>query len=93
MDAQGEPVVVARQGSLLIAYENRCPHRGTSLEWLPHRFMSVDGRHLQCSTHGALFRVEDGLCVYGPCQGQSLRPLALEHSAGLVWLVTAERDA
>jgi len=27
---------------------------------------------IQCSSHGALFTIEDGECVAGPCTGQSL---------------------
>ena len=28
-----------------------------------------------CATHGALFRIEDGHCLSGPCVGESLTPL------------------
>ena len=32
----------------------------------------------RCATHGAIFRVEDGVCLAGPCQGDQLTPLPLE---------------
>jgi nitrite reductase/ring-hydroxylating ferredoxin subunit len=80
-------LLVARAGQRLFAYENRCPHRGTSLDWAPDRFMTRDFTHLQCATHGAQFRVEDGVCVHGPCVGQALTPLAIECVDGEVWLV------
>ena len=80
-------LLIARRGEQLFAYENRCPHRGTTLDWAPDRFMTEDSTHLQCATHGAQFRVEDGFCVYGPCTGQSLAPLAIECVDGEVWLV------
>ena len=28
-----------------------------------------------CATHGALFEVETGLCIDGPCMGDYLKPL------------------
>jgi nitrite reductase/ring-hydroxylating ferredoxin subunit len=82
-----QEILVARRGERLFAYENRCPHRGTTLDWAPDRFMTEDSTHLQCATHGAQFRVEDGVCVYGPCVGQALAPLAIECVDGEVWLV------
>ena len=82
-----DEVLVARWGDRLFAYENRCPHRGTTLDWAPDRFMTEDATHLQCATHGAQFRVEDGVCVYGPCVGRALTALRIERVDGKVWLV------
>jgi len=79
-------LVVMRQSGRLIAYRNRCPHRGTPLDWAPDRFLSPDGRHFQCSTHGARFRIADGYCVAGPCQGERLAAVALTVEDGLVRL-------
>lgn len=85
--AARQEVLVHRHGQDLRAYVNACPHVGTPLDWQPDRFMSPDGRHLQCATHGALFRVEDGLCVAGPCRGRRLTPVAVRLVDGLVQLV------
>ena len=82
-----DEVLVARAGAQLFAYENRCPHRGTTLDWAPDRFMTEDSTHLQCATHGAQFRVEDGVCVQGPCVGRALTALHIERVDGQVWLV------
>ncbi|MEQ8964720.1 MAG: Rieske (2Fe-2S) protein [Azospirillaceae bacterium] len=68
-------VLVARKGDKVFAYLNLCPHLGTPLDWAPDRFMAPDGRHLQCATHAARFRVHDGLCVAGPCVGDALTPV------------------
>lgn len=57
------------------AYRNSCPHIGVALNWMPNRFFDLDWKLIQCGLHGALFRPEDGLCVYGPCVGRSLEPL------------------
>jgi len=66
-------VVVLRRGAGAIAYVNSCPHQGTPLETFPDRFLNENGTLLVCSTHGARFRVEDGLCVTGPCVGKALK--------------------
>ncbi|GAB1267225.1 Rieske (2Fe-2S) protein [Aurantivibrio infirmus] len=54
-------------------YLNRCPHVGLPLNWVADQFMDADGELIQCKSHGALFRIEDGQCVAGPCIGQSLQ--------------------
>ena len=71
-------LLLVRRGDELHAYRNRCPHTGAPLEWRPHDFLDRERRHIQCSLHGALFRIEDGLCLAGPCRGQSLERVALE---------------
>lgn len=84
---EGLELLIARRGCALYAYLNSCPHRGTSLDWAPDRFMSPDLQHLQCATHGALFRVENGQCVLGPCLGETLTSQRIECVDGDVWLV------
>lgn len=89
LSLQGEAVniLVARRNNRAYAYRNVCPHRGTTLDWLPDQFMDPEATYLQCATHGALFRVEDGACVAGPCVGKSLAPLSVEVREGWVVLV------
>ena len=41
---------------------------------VPGRFLTREGDFILCSSHGALFRLGDGLCVAGPCAGRSLKP-------------------
>jgi nitrite reductase/ring-hydroxylating ferredoxin subunit len=53
---------------------NACPHTGGPLAPDGIVPLSRDGQHLVCMTHGALFRLSDGLCIAGPCAGQSLTP-------------------
>ena len=77
-------VVVVRRDGVLRAYVNACPHQGTPLETFPDRFLSADGSMLICSTHGARFRVEDGYCVSGPCEGRLLRALAHRVEDGVI---------
>jgi nitrite reductase/ring-hydroxylating ferredoxin subunit len=75
--------IVHRAGRVY-AYRNRCPHTGGPLEWLPDRFLDPSGQYIQCALHGALFHIEDGACVYGPCDGRGLEPLPVEVREGTV---------
>lgn len=77
-------ILVARKGDRVFGYRNACPHVGVPLEMDPDDFMSLDGRFLQCSTHGAQFRVEDGMCIIGPCAGRPLRSVPLTVTDGVV---------
>lgn len=67
-----QALFVVKHDGELFAYQNRCPHLGIELNWQEHQFLDPDGVLIQCSTHGALFRIHDGHCVSGPCQGQQL---------------------
>jgi nitrite reductase/ring-hydroxylating ferredoxin subunit len=66
--------------SRVVAYRNSCPHTGGPLDWVPDQFLNLDGDLIQCATHDALFRIEDGVCVKGPCVGRSLTavPVVIE---------------
>ena len=78
--------VVRWQGQLH-AYRNHCPHTGAPLNWQPEQFLSPDGDRLMCAMHGALFEIDGGQCIYGPCQGQALTPLAVEVRQGCLYLL------
>ncbi len=65
-------VFVIRKEDDFFVYQNRCPHLGLPLEWMPDQFLDREGQYIQCATHGALFRIHDGYCVSGPCPGESL---------------------
>jgi nitrite reductase/ring-hydroxylating ferredoxin subunit len=68
---------IVRKGDEIFGYINSCPHTGINLDWQPDQFLDLTGHQIQCSTHGALFRIKDGYCVYGPCMGRSLTPVEL----------------
>jgi nitrite reductase/ring-hydroxylating ferredoxin subunit len=85
-------IVVMRRNGRLHAYRNACPHQGTPLNFLPDRFLDRSGRRFLCTTHGALFRVEDGLCVAGPCRGAFLERVAVAEEAGEVRLLEAPSE-
>ena len=77
-----QEVFIIRQGEQVHAYYNRCPHTGAPLNWLPDQFLDTSGSYIQCSGHDALFRIDNGLCVFGPCAGQSLTPVELILTSG-----------
>lgn len=87
------PVIVVRIGDMVRGYHNSCPHQGTPLETFPDRFLSRDAGALICSTHGAMFRPEDGKCVSGPCKGTSLGSLPVERMGTDVVLNLVERPS
>jgi nitrite reductase/ring-hydroxylating ferredoxin subunit len=62
------------------AYVNLCPHYSMPLDAGTGRFVNADGL-VECLQHFALFRVEDGACVAGACEGASLDPIPLQCDA------------
>jgi nitrite reductase/ring-hydroxylating ferredoxin subunit len=66
------------------AFVNRCPHRGVELDWQPGEFFEQSGLYLVCSTHGAVFAPDSGLCVAGPCRGARLEAIAVRESEGRI---------
>lgn len=77
---------VVRHGGRLRAYLNQCPHAYTELDWQAGQFFDSSGLYLMCATHGALFDPASGRCVYGPCRGRGLTPLAIEERGGGLYL-------
>lgn len=68
-------VLLVKKDGQIYGYINRCPHLEIRLEWKEDEFMDSDGVLIECSTHGALFNIEDGECIMGPCQGDYLTPV------------------
>ncbi len=59
-------IFLMREGAAVFAYINSCPHLGTPLEMVDDQFVNDEG-YIVCSTHGALFEPQNGLCISGPC--------------------------
>lgn len=71
-------LVVSRHGDSFSVFVNSCPHTGARLDLVPGYFVNDTGGHLQCQSHGALFDHANGVCVSGPCTGDTL--LAVPHT-------------
>jgi nitrite reductase/ring-hydroxylating ferredoxin subunit len=86
-------VFVVRKRGSLYGYRNACPHwDGAPMAWRQDAYLSADGSCIVCHAHGAKFVIETGLCVAGPCIGQSLAPVALEVRAGGVYLMSEVKE-
>ncbi|MCZ6826998.1 MAG: Rieske (2Fe-2S) protein [Gammaproteobacteria bacterium] len=75
---------IIRQGDEVYAYQNFCMHAGHPLNWKPDGFLTGDGSQIICSSHGAIYEIESGECVAGPCPGRKLRPVEVEIRNGEV---------
>jgi nitrite reductase/ring-hydroxylating ferredoxin subunit len=76
---------VVRRDNQVHAYINSCPHTGVGLEWVPDQFLDLDKSFIECATHGALFTIEEGKCVSGPCAGDSLQAVNVAVEDGVVY--------
>jgi nitrite reductase/ring-hydroxylating ferredoxin subunit len=63
-----------RRGDAVHGYVDRCPHMGLPLAQKLDDYLSPAGDAIACSWHGAMFEVETGKCVGGPCPGARLTP-------------------
>ena len=90
MDGVEESLILQRVDGRAVAFVNVCPHAGHRLDWAPGQFLIDQGR-LVCAVHGACFERMQGLCVAGPCRGNSLRAVAVVEQDG--WVLLAEPDA
>lgn len=62
----------------IYVYKNACPHIGIPLEWQEDKFLDDSNTLIQCANHGALFKIEDGYCIAGPCSGKKLTAVKFE---------------
>ena len=82
-----DTMFVVRRENEVFGYRNACPHYDFArMAWRKDEYLNADHTRIQCGAHGALFRIEDGLCVIGPCVGEALTPVPLEVRDREVWL-------
>lgn len=75
---------VVRQGGTAFGYVNQCPHYSLPLNHHPDQFLTRAGDKIMCTQHLALFRIEDGACLDGACEGRSLDPVPVEVRDGQI---------
>lgn len=88
-DARGrrrQAIVARAADGRLRAYLNLCRHLPVPLDAFTGDLLDDAREHLVCVTHGALYRISDGYCFEGPCEGDRLEPLPLEIVDGVVYL-------
>ena len=86
----GIKLFAVRKDGQVHAYLNNCPHRNVPLEWQADQFLDSSRSLIQCATHGALFLIDSGECVTGPCEGQSLTTLPCREDAQGLWVTLPE---
>ena len=74
---EGFEVILVNLDGTIHGYRNSCPHIGIGLDYGDGRCKHGD-RELICNMHGALFEADSGLCVDGPCSGESLTRLPVQ---------------
>lgn len=74
-----------RHDGELYTYVNWCPHLGIPLNFMPDQFLDGDGQFIECINHGALFEISSGVCISGPCQGESLTLVPHKIIDGQLW--------
>jgi nitrite reductase/ring-hydroxylating ferredoxin subunit len=82
VEIAGEPasIIVDCAISPVRAWLNCCPHQGRRLDYAPGKFL-IDKGQLVCAAHGAVFRLDDGECVGGPCRGEHLAKIEVQQEA------------
>ncbi|MDH3653956.1 MAG: Rieske (2Fe-2S) protein [Myxococcales bacterium] len=85
VDDDGIPIMallLRGENGAIVAYRNLCRHLPVPLDGGTGELLSDDGAHLICGTHGATYRLHDGYCVEGPCEGLALQQLYVREEAG-----------
>ncbi|MDH6269734.1 nitrite reductase/ring-hydroxylating ferredoxin subunit [Rhizobium sp. SG_E_25_P2] len=88
-------IIVLRKEGRLHAWLDACPHypQGTPMAWRSNAYLNGDGTHIACHSHGALFDMQTGECVLGPCLGQGLTRVELTvNEQGEVFAALAEEE-
>ena len=86
LDGDAESLILHRDGDVVRAWLNVCPHAGRRLDWAPGKFLKSKDGHLVCAVHGATFELQGGECVAGPCRGALLRAVAVQVRDGHIYL-------
>jgi nitrite reductase/ring-hydroxylating ferredoxin subunit len=91
-DDDGVPItalLLRDDSGAIVAYRNLCRHLPVPLDGGTGDLLSEDGAHLICGTHGATYRLYDGYCVDGPCEGLSLQMLHVREDRGDLYVSNA----
>lgn len=91
--AERFPAFVIRHKQEVFAYINECRHMCLELDWNPGLFFDLDGDYLICATHGAKYQPGTGLCISGPCIGESLNAIEIIDDGSDIYLTDANLEA
>ncbi|MCV2403848.1 Rieske (2Fe-2S) protein [Marinomonas sp. C2222] len=82
-----QDLLITKQQGQIIVYKNLCPHQNKRLNWSSTAPLDEDGDYIQCDHHGALFSLQDGCCITGPCSGMALQKEILGIEQGNYYLL------
>jgi nitrite reductase/ring-hydroxylating ferredoxin subunit len=68
---------IVKKNNQYFAYQNLCQHLPITLDLNDNKFFTHDRQHLQCHMHGAIYEIDSGLCISGPCEGARLVALTV----------------
>jgi ketohexokinase len=94
VEGRKHSIALFRQGEEIKAFDNNCPHANVPLDSMYK--IEIDPRALtvKCSVHAAFFRTDDGLCIAGPCERQSLKPTPISvDDQGWIYLVESGKKS
>jgi nitrite reductase/ring-hydroxylating ferredoxin subunit len=83
-------ILVRHQGQAY-AYINTCPHRKKPLAE-GDDFLDNDSLFIRCEHHQALFAMDTGTCITGPCIQQHLTSIAISEQDGHILLLSWPRQ-
>ena len=75
---------VVRKKNQVYGYVDTCPHMGLPLAQKLDEYLTPDKQLIACSWHSALFEIETGQCVGGPCSGQRLQEWPVQIQNGMI---------
>ena len=73
---------VLRNAGRVVAYENVCRHLPVALDAGDGEFLDPASGRIFCQSHGAEYEPLTGRCVRGPCEGATLKPVAVRERDG-----------
>lgn len=86
LDVDGNALVAVRRDGEVHIYLNWCPHLGIELNFMPDEFLDSERQFIICANHGALFEIDSGDCISGPCAGDALVKVPHEMRGDEVWV-------
>lgn len=82
-------ILIKHEGDVK-AYINNCPHQDVPLNEAYKIDVNPFEKTMKCSVHDAFFRIEDGVCVEGPCWDEALQTVEIEvDDNGDIFVVSA----
>lgn len=87
-----DSLFIVRVKGKAYGWKNACPHiDGAPMAWRKDAYMNAKKTHIACHAHGALFELETGVCIQGPCLGKRLQAVELiEHENGQIMICPQE---